>query len=113
MDDSAWAFALAVNNSLSENGFDNGTEVERNLRSVNFSGALERVAFNGDREVVTEVDIFHVRGSDIIYVGHYNPLTGNSTVQWSLGRIPMDDFEHVVLLISLTFPIVTKKVSGI
>ena len=98
---------------MTENGFENGTEVERNLRSVNFSSALERVAFNGDREVVTEVDIFHVRRSDIIYVEHYNPLTGNLTVQLSPGRIPMDDFKDVVLPISLACPIVTNIVSEI
>jgi len=105
--DSIWAFALAMNNSLSENGFDNGTVVERNLKSVSFSGALGRIAFNGDREVVTEVDIFHVRGSEMIHVGCYNPLTRNLTVQLSQGRVPNGDFEDVVLLIPLAFPIVT------
>ena len=108
--DSIWAFALAVNYSLLENDLENGsvsTIVERNLRSVNFSGALGRIAFNGDREVVTEVDILQVRGSEVIYASHYNPLTGNLTVQLSPGRIPMDDFENVVLSISLAFPIVT------
>ena len=113
MHDSVWAFALAMNNSLSENGFENGTVVERNLRSLNFSGTLGRISFNMNREVVTEVDIFHVRGSDIIWVGHYHPLTGNLTVQLSPGRIPMDDFKDVVLPISLAFPIVTNIVSEI
>ena len=99
--DSIWAFAPAVNNSLSENDLENDSLsaiVERNLRSVNFSGALGRIAFNGDREVVTEVDIRHVRG---VYAGHYNPLTGNVTVhELSLGSIPMDNFKDVVLPIS-------------
>ena len=114
MHDSVWAFALALNNSLSEE-FENASEsilVERNLRSVNFSGALGRVAFNGDREVVTEVDIHHVRGSEAIYAGHYNPLTGNLTIQLSPGRIPMDDFEDVVLLIPLALPIVTLVIAA-
>ena len=114
MHDSIWAFALALNNSLSEE-FENASEsilVERNLRSINFSGALGRIAFNGDREVVTEVDIHHVRGSEVIYAGHYNPLTGNLTVQLSPGSIPMDDFEDVVVLISIAFPIVTLVIAA-
>ena len=113
--DSIWAFALAVNYSLSENDLENGSVsaiVERNLRSVNFSGALGRIAFNGDREVVTEVDILHVRGSEVVCAGHYNPLTGNLTVQLSPGRIPIDDFENVVLSISLAFPIVTLVIAA-
>jgi len=48
MHDSVCAFALAMNNSLSENGFENGAEVERNLRNLDFSGALGRIAFNMD-----------------------------------------------------------------
>ena len=113
--DSIWAFALAVNYTLSENDLENGsasTIVERNLRSVNFSGALGRIAFNGDREVVTEVDIFHVKGKEVIYAGHYNPLTGNVTVQLSPGRIPMDDFEDVLLPVPLAFPIVTLVITA-
>ena len=111
MHDSIWAFALALNNSMPEN-VSVSTIVERNLRSVNFSGALGRIAFNGDREVVTEVDILHVRGSEAIYAGHYNPLTGNLTVQLSPGRIPMDDFEDVVLPVPLAFPIVTLVIAA-
>ena len=105
--DSIWAFALAVNNSLSENDGSVSAIVERNLRSVNFYGALGRIAFTGDREVVTEVDILRVRGGEVIYAGLYNPLTGKVTVQLSPGRIPMDNYENVVLSISLAFPIVT------
>ena len=115
MHDSVWAFALAVNSSLSENDLENGsvsTLVERNLRSVNFSGALGRIAFNGDREVVTEVDIFHVRGNEYIHAGHYNPLTGNLAVHLPPGSIPMDDFENVVLPLSRALPIVTLVITA-
>ena len=32
------------------------------------------------------MDIHHVRGSEVVYAGHYNPLTGNLTVhELSLG----------------------------
>ena len=112
--DSIWAFALAVNNSLSENDLENGSAsalLEGNLKSVNFSGALGRIVFNEDREVVTEVDIFQFRGSEMIYAGHYNPLTRNVTVQLSPGSFPMDDFEDVVLPLSLALPMVTLVIT--
>ena len=100
--DSIWAFALALNNLTSAEFESYGSEldksnitklVERNLRTVNFSGALGDIAFSSEREVVTTVDIFHVREGKVIYVGHYNPLTGNVTVLNQLSeRIPKDDF---------------------
>ena len=113
--DSVWAFALAVNSSLSENDLENGsvtTLAERNLRNVHFSGTLGRISFNEDREVVTKVNILHVRGNGSIRAGHYNPLTGNVTVQLPPGSIPIDDFENVVRLLSRALPIVTLVIAA-
>ena len=98
--DSIWAFALALNNLTSAelgSELDKSnvtTLVERNLKTVRFSGALGDIAFNDEREVVTIVDIFHVQEGKVIHVGHYNPLTGNVTVLLSPERIPKDDFEE-------------------
>ena len=109
--DSIWAFALALNKSRSEletytSQLDKSivtTLVERNLRSVHFSGALGDIAFNDEREVVKMVDISHVREGKLVYVGHYNPLTQNVTVQLPLDRIPKDYFDtNVVVFTGLT-----------
>ena len=105
--DSIWAFALALNNSIP--GLDTSnvtTSLEWNLRDVYFYGTLGEISFNEEREVVTEVDIFHVREGVEIYAGRYNPITGNITVQLPPERIPRDDFERVVVSISRAFPIV-------
>ena len=100
--DSIWVFALALNKSMSEELETYASEldksivttlVERNLRAVNFSGALGDIAFNDEREVVTMVNISHVREGKLIYVGHYNPLTENVTVQLPPERIPKDYFD--------------------
>ena len=100
--DSIWAFALALNNSISEELESYGSEldksivttlVERNLRTVNFSGALGDIAFNDKREVVTIVDIFHVSEGKRINAGQYNPLSENITIQLPPERIPKDHFE--------------------
>ena len=98
--DSIWAFALALNNLTSAefgselDKSDVTTLVERNLKAVHFSGALREIAFNDEREVVTIVDIFHVQEEQVMYVGHYNPLSGNVTVLLPPERIPKDDFEE-------------------
>ena len=104
--DSIWAFALALNNSVSEElGLNNRnmtTFVEKGLRKVHFSGSQGIIAFNEEREVVTDVDIFHVRNGEEIYVGHYTQATKNITVHLPSERIPRDDF---VLRLHLAFPI--------
>ena len=111
--DSIWAFALALNNSRLEGLESQGsksnvtTDVERGLRTVNFSGALGDVVFNDKREVVTIVDIFHVINGSLMYAGHYNPLSENITVHLPPERIPRDDFNVTMGLISIAFPIVT------
>ena len=62
--DSVWAFALALNNSVSEGlGYEIKNSnmsrlIEKNLRKMHFSGSQGDIAFNEKREVVTEVDIF-------------------------------------------------------
>ena len=100
--DSIWAFALALNNSISEGLESYGSElgksnvttlVERNLKTVNFSGALGEIAFNDKREVVTIVNIFNVSKGKPIKVGQYDPLSENVTIQLPPERIPMDHFE--------------------
>ena len=73
------------------------------MKTIQFSGALGDIAFNGKREVVTIVDIFHVRRGKVMYVGYYNPPTGNVTVLNQLSKIPKDNFEvHTEELVGLT-----------
>ena len=76
--------------------------VEKGLRNLHFSGSQGHIAFNEEREVVTEVDIFHVRNGEEIYVGHYTQATKNITVHLPSERIPRDDF---VLRLHLAFPV--------
>ena len=103
--DSIWAFALALNNSISEELESYGseldksnvtTDMERNLRAIKFAGALGDVVFNDKKEVVTVVDIFHVSDGKQINAGQYDPLSGNVTIQLPPKRIPKDDFETSV-----------------
>ena len=102
--DSIWAFALALSNLVSEGlGLNNSNMtglVEKNLRKIHFSGSQGDIAFNEEREVVTEVDIFHVRNGEEIYAGHYTQ--DRLTVHLPSERIPGDDF---VIRLHLAFPI--------
>ena len=120
--DSIWAFALALNNLTSaefgtyESELDKSnitTLVERNLRTINFSGTLGDVAFSDEREVVTIVDVSHVREGKVIYVGHYNPLTGNITVLNQLSKIPKDNFEERIQMPPLGFPVATLVLAAV
>ena len=100
MHDSVWAFALALNNSVSKDLRHNVTRmVEKNLRNVHFSGSQGIIAFNEEREVVTGVDIFYVRNGEEIHAGYY---IGNITVHLPSDKISEDDF---VLRLHLAFPI--------
>ena len=113
--DSIWAFALALNISMpGELGLDTRNltaSLERNLRDVHFYGTLGEITFNEEREVVTEVDIFHVREGIEIYAGRYSPITGNITVQLPPERIPSDEFERVIRL-PLAFPVVVYVITS-
>ena len=112
--DSIWAFALALNNSVSEelrlHNHNMTTFVEKGLKSVHFSGSRGHIAFNEEREVVTEVEIFHVRNGKEICVGHYTQATKNITVHLPSEGIPRDDF---VLRLHLAFPISILVITAI
>ena len=115
--DSIWAFALALNMSVSESygrGLDKSNVtvlVEQNLKSVHFSGTLGDITFNEERELATEVDIFHVREVKVMHAGYYNPLTDNVTVYLPL-EVPNDDFEVVPYTLYIAFSIVTYLCCG-
>ena len=119
--DSIWAFALALNLTSAEfsryeSELDKSnmtTLVERNLRTIHFSGALGDIAFSDEREVVTVVDVSHVREAKVIYVGHYNPLTGNVTVLNQLAKIPKDNFEEQIHELPLGLLIATLVLAPI
>ena len=112
--DSIWAFALALNNSVSEGlGLKNTRLVEKNLRKIQFSGSQGDIAFNEEREVVTdssEVDIFNVRNGEEMYAGHHSQATRNITVYLPSERFPGDDF---VICVHLAFPISVLIITAI
>ena len=114
--DSIWAFALALDISMpGELELDTRNltaSLERNLRDVHFYGTLGEITFNEEREVVTEVDIFHVRKGVEIYAGCYSPVTGNITVQLPPERIPSDEFDTVIRL-PLAFPVVVFVMTAV
>ena len=89
------------------------TLLDRNLRTTHFSGTLGDIAFSDEREVVTVVDISHVREGKVIYVGHYNPLTGNVTVLNQLSKIPKDNFEEHIGELPLGLLIVTFVLAAV
>ena len=108
MHDSIWAFALALNNSVSKDiGLNDTRMVEKNLRTVHFSGSQGIIAFNKEREVVTGVDIFHVRNGEEIRAGYY---IGNITVHLPSDRISEDDF---VVRLHMAFPISVFVITAI
>ena len=116
--DSIWALALTMNNLPSgelrsygpEVGNSNTTALlERYLKAVNFSGALGDISFI-EREVVNDVDIFHVTNGERICIGTYDPLSGNLTIQSRPEIIPEDDFKTVTVLLHQAFMIATYSI---
>ena len=84
--------------------------VEKNLRKIHFSGSQGDIAFNEEREVVTDVDISHVRNGEEMYAGHYTQVTRNITMHLPSERIPRDDF---VIRLHLAFPISVLIITAI
>ena len=115
--DSIWAFALALNNLMSDSyraEVDNSNTtalVGRYLKTVNFSGALGDISFS-EREVVNDVDVFHVSDGEVVCIGNYNPLSGNLTFHSQPGIIPEDDFKNNTVLLHEAFMIVTYSIVG-
>ena len=116
--DSIWALAQALNNSPSEElrryrpevGNSNTTALlDRYLKAVNFSGALGDISFI-EREVVNDVDIFHVTNGERICVGTYHPLSENLTIHSQPEIIPEDDFKTVTVLLHQAFMIATYSI---
>lgn len=76
--DSVWALALALNNSLDLHDYGPGKSnitsvIESNLQTVNFSGALGRIYFKGNREAETTVEILQVMNGTAVKIGYYSP----------------------------------------
>ena len=113
--DSIWAFALALNNVTYEElrsyrpEVDNSNTtalVEQYLEVIHFSGALGDISFS-EREVVNDVDIFHVVNGAVVCIGNYNPLSQNLTIKSQPEIIPKDDFKEETVLLHRAFMIVT------
>jgi len=122
--DSVWAYALALNSSLGTLtsrdlkpyglGKSNATSIiERNLRTLNFSGALGRIYFTDKREAETTVNILQVRSGRAVQVGYYNPHSQNLTLQSPPQTIPEDDFGRIRRVLHPAAPIVTLTVTAI
>ena len=108
--DSIWAFALGLSNLTLEE-LHTTTLVEQNLKTVHFTGALGEISFR-EREVVNDVDIFHVRNGELVHTGNYNPRSGNLTILLSPEIIPSDDFETNVVILNRAFIVVTYTIVG-
>ena len=118
--DSIWAFALALNNLTSEElksyrpEVDNSNTtalVERYLEVIHFSGALGDISFS-EREVVNDVDIFHIRNGGSVYTGNYSPFHENLSIQSQPDFIPKDDFETNEILLHQAFIVVVYVIVG-
>ena len=93
--DKVWAFALAINRSLSsielqnlsseDNGFGRSvptiSNILRNeLKLVAFQGATGRIDFSKDQGSLINVNVFQVQKANPILIGVYDPYNCNITL---------------------------------
>lgn len=105
--DQVWAFALAINNSLSsidsqklgyrdkEKHLTMSDVLKIKLRELSFQGASGRIEFGEKQASPSYIDIFQIRNGTQKVVGTYDPFTGNITFEYTLTDIPRDTFETV------------------
>lgn len=125
--DSVWAMALALDMSLGaeeKNGCGlgrnvNASSINSKLQNLSFVGALGLINFNDNQEAETKVDIFQVRGGQLVQIGQYDQSTSNVTLQnISLSMVLGDDFPRrykqvpvpllvITIIIAILFILVT------
>ena len=107
--DQIWAFAFAINNSLSKIQTNMNSSSKDNvnysphirsiltqeLKNISFQGASGNIQFNENQEVLTMIDIIQVRNGTQVIIGEYNPHTENLTFKsnFSRDKIPDGSFE--------------------
>ena len=114
--DQVWAFALALNNSLSLKQSRNvssggykmrsiGQEIsntlKRELKKISFQGASGRMIHFGEEQgSPSYVDIFQIQNGSRVLVGVYDPFTQNITLTNSAPTdTPSDTFDTVRILL--------------
>ena len=114
--DQVWAFALAMNNSLSSlvslpmraQGYGNGYEkgplklsavLKSELTKVSFQGASGKIHFGKEQGNPSYVDIYQIQNGLRKLVGVYDPFSQNITFKYKPTDIPGDTFETVYILI--------------
>lgn len=110
--DQVWAFALALNQSLSNIMVDASFEVAHkatpelrrvlteNLKSLSFEGATGFNMFGTRQEVQTFVDIFQVRKGELHLIGVFNSFNRTLSLNKSkLSDIPEDSFKTEAFLV--------------
>ena len=107
--DQIWAFAFAINNSLSKiqtnmNGsFEDNVKhsphirniLAQELKNISFQGASGNIQFNENQAVLTMIDIIQVRNKTQVIIGEYDPHTESLTFNNNFNRdkIPDGSFE--------------------
>ena len=113
--DQVWAFALALNSSLSDitaqnlsfNDYEIGnTEsisniIKAKLSEVDFQGVTGRIMFDKNRSIPSFVDIMQVQNGKEILVGVYDPFHKNITHQTFPESTPDDTFQTTYILLPL------------
>lgn len=119
--DQVWAFALALNNTLSSQrspstyestgdrhkirstGQMISSSLKRELRKISFPGASGRIIrFGKEQESPSYVDIFQVQNGSEVLIGTYDPFSQNITFTESAPRptdTPSDTFETFRILL--------------
>ena len=115
--DQVWAFALALNSSLSDitarnlsfNDYGIGnTEsisdiIKVELSRVDFQGVTGRIMFDRNRSIPSFVDIMQIQNGEEILVGVYDPFHKNITCQKFPDSIPDDTFQTIYIQLPLWF----------
>ena len=108
--DQVWAFALAINGSLTSINSRNlsftdyrigntksiSEILKDELKKLSFQGASGRIEFNEHQEVPSFVDIFQIQNKSLVLIGIYDPFTKNVTFTEHISAyVPRDSFETI------------------
>ena len=111
--DQVWAYALAINNSLTSIASQNlsfmdyrigntkpiSKILKSELRKLSFQGASGRIEFGEEQEVPSFIDIFQIQQQTRVLIGIYDPFTTNVTFTDHVSSdFPGDTFETVYVL---------------
>ena len=126
--DQVWAFALALNNSLSSLHSENlsfseytigntgpiSNIIKRELTKLSFQGASGRIEFDKNLEISSFVDIFQIQNGTAKVIAIYNPFTRNATFNQNFqDDIPSDTFDTINSLLPLWLGVCIFIIQGL